>query len=231
MMRWLTFDCYGTLVDWRTGIAEGIEAVAPGQAGQLLPGYYRHEAAVQREPFRSYRDVLGEALRRAAAEAGLRLRAGAEDVLPDSLPRWPVFPDVGPALSRLRESGWKLAVLSNIDPDLFAGTRQRLPVRIDAVITAMDVGSYKPAPGHFIRFRHTYQPQVHVHVAQSWFHDLVPAHQLGITAIWINRLGERDDPSIAAAVLPDLRELPETVSRLCPEGEYDRAQHQDRARQ
>ena len=231
MVRWLTFDCYGTLVDWRTGIAQGIEAVAPGQSGRLLPLYYRQEAAVQAEGFRSYREVLGEALRRAAAEAAVTLGAEADLVLPDSLPRWPVFADVGPALSRLRESGWKLAVLSNIDPDLFAGTRQRLPVRIDAVITALEVGSYKPAHGHFITFRHSYRPQVHLHVAQSWFHDIVPAHDLGIPAIWINRLGERDDPSIAAAVLPDLQTLPETVSRLDPERESERAQHQERPRQ
>jgi len=208
MVRWVTFDCYGTLVDWRAGIARGIDAVAPGESERLLPIYYRHEAAVQAERFRSYRQVLTQALRRAAEEAGVRLGAGAESVLPDTLPTWPVFSDVGPALSRLREAGWKLAVLSNIDPDLFAGTRQRLPVRFDAVVTALDVGSYKPAPGHFIRFRHTYQPQVHVHVAQSWFHDIVPAHQLGISAVWINRVGESDDPSIAVAVLPDLRDLP-----------------------
>src|SRR3989442_5605866 len=100
MERWLSFDCYGTLVDWRTGIAKGIEAVAPGQSGRLLPLYYRQEAAVQAEGFRSYREVLGEALRRAAAEAAVTLGAEADLVLPDSLPRWPVFADVGPALSR-----------------------------------------------------------------------------------------------------------------------------------
>ena len=214
MVRWVTFDCYGTLVDWRTGIAQGIEAVAPGQSARLLPIYYRQEAAVQAERFRPYREVLREAFRRAGAEAGVKLPDGAEGVLAESLPQWPVFGDVGPALSWLRESGWQLAVLSNIDPDLFAGTRQRLPVRIDAVVTALDVGSYKPAHGHFITFQHSYRPQVHVHVAQSWFHDIVPAHALGIPAIWINRLGEQDDPSIAAAVLPDLQTLPETVSRL-----------------
>ncbi|HYS30223.1 MAG TPA: HAD family hydrolase [Candidatus Limnocylindria bacterium] len=231
MVRWLTFDCYGTLVDWRTGIAQGIEAVAPGHSARLLPFYYQQEAAVQAEGFRPYREVLAEALRRAAAEAAITLGPGADLVLPDGLPRWPVFADVGPALSRLRESGWKLAVLSNIDPDLFARTRQRLPVRIDAVVTALDVGSYKPAHGHFLTFAHSYQPQVHLHVAQSWFHDIVPAHELGIPAIWINRLGERDDPSIAAAVLPDLETLPETVSRLESEGQPHRAQHQERARQ
>jgi 2-haloacid dehalogenase len=213
-MRWITFDCYGTLVDWRTGIARGIEAVAPGQSAQLLPLYYRHEAEVQAERFRPYREVLAEALRRAAAQAGVTLAVGADAVLPDSLPGWPVFPDVGAALGQLRQDGWRLGILSNIDRDLFAGTRERLPVPIDALITAQDVGSYKPSPGHFRRFRQAYRPDVQIHVAQSWFHDIVPARDLGIPAIWIDRLGEGHDSSIASAVLPDLRELAATVSRL-----------------
>lgn len=228
MLRWLTFDCYGTLVDWRAGIAQGIETVAPGESDRLLPLYYRHEAAIQREPYRPYREVLGEALRRAAGEAGVPLSRGAEGVLSDTLPQWPVFADVGPALSQLRLAGWKLAVLSNIDPDLFAGTRQRLPIQIDALVSALEVGSYKPATGHFARFQQTYRPQLQVHVAQSWFHDIVPAHRLGIPAIWINRLGEEDDPSIAVAVLPDLRDLPAIVSCLHPEGQEDGGQHQER---
>jgi 2-haloacid dehalogenase len=209
-LGWITFDCYGTLVDWRAGIARGIEAVAPGQSGHLLPIYYRQEA-----------------LRRAAAEGGVTLPPGSDRVLPDSLPDWPVFPDVGPALSRLRDDGWKLAILSNIDRDLFEGTRRHLPVPIDGVVTAEDVGSYKPAHGHFLRFREVFRPEVQVHVAQSWFHDIVPARALEIPAIWINRLGERNDPTIAAAVLPDLRDLPAAISRLHPEGQQDRRQHQE----
>ena len=212
--RWATFDCYGTLVDWRAGIAAGVERVAPGRGAALLPLYYRHEAAVQAERFRPYREVLGESLRRAAGEAGVRLSPGAETVLADSLPAWPVFADVGPALDALRRKGWRLAVLSNIDPDLFAATRRRLPVVIDAVVTAQDVGAYKPAAGHFLRFREQHRPALQVHVAQSYLHDIVPAHALAIPAIWINRLGERQDATIAAAVLPDLRTLPATVERL-----------------
>jgi 2-haloacid dehalogenase len=222
VMRWLTFDCYGTLVDWRGGIAGAIKTVAPGESERLLPMYYRHEVQVQAEGFRPYREVLREALLRAVAEAGLTLGPGAGSILSDTLPDWPVFPDVGPALGKLREEGWQLAILSNIDPDLFAQTRQRLPVPIDAVVTAQDVGSYKPAHGHFLRFRETYRPDVQVHVAQSWFHDVVPANRLGIPAIWINRLSEDDDPSIASAVLPDLRELPAAVSRVAPSPEQDR---------
>jgi 2-haloacid dehalogenase len=212
--HWLTFDCYGTLVDWRAGITRAIDSVAPGQSAMLLPVYYRREAEVQAEAFRLYRDVLDEALGRTATEAHVTLAPNREHVLSESLSTWPVFADVGPALRRLHEQGWKLGILSNVDRDLFARTRERLPVPIDAVVTAQDVGSYKPAPGHFLRFLETYQPAAHIHVAQSWFHDIEPAHRLGIQSIWINRLDEHHDPSMAAAVLPDLRALPQTVGRL-----------------
>jgi 2-haloacid dehalogenase len=212
--RWLSFDCYGTLVDWRAGIAEAIESVAPGKSRQLLPVYYRHEAEIQAGPFRPYRDVLDEGLRQALNEVGGSLPQGQAHLLSESLPTWPVFHDIGPSLAQLRHQGWKLAILSNVDPDLFAETRKRLPVAIDALITAQDVGSYKPAPGHFRRFRQLHQPDVHIHVAQSWFHDIRPAHNLGIPAIWINRLGEREETPIAAAVIPDLRDLPQTVASV-----------------
>lgn len=212
--HWLTFDCYGTLVDWRAGIARAIDSIAPGKSATLLPVYYRREAEVQAEAFRLYRDVLDEALNRTAAEALVTLPPGREHVLSESLPTWPVFADVGPALTQLRQQGWKLGILSNVDRDLFDRTREQLPVPIDAVVTAEDVGSYKPAPGHFLRFLETYQPATHIHVAQSWFHDIEPAHRLGIHSVWINRLDEHNDPSIAAAVLPDLHGLPQTIGRL-----------------
>ena len=216
---WASFDCYGTLVDWRAGIAGAIERLAPGRSGELLPLYYRHEASVQAQRFRPYREVLSESLRRAAAEAGVRLGAGADRSLPESLPDWPVFPDVEPALSALRERGWRLAVLSNTDSDLFAATRQRLPVAIDAVVTAEDVSAYKPAAAHFRRFRELYRPAPQVHVAQSFFHDIGPAHRLGIPAVWINRLDEREEAGVAAATLPDLKALPATLQRLLEQEE------------
>jgi 2-haloacid dehalogenase len=212
--RWLSFDCYGTLVDWRAGIAQAIEFVAPGKSGQLLPVYYRHEAEIQAGSFRPYREVLDEGLRQALSEFGWSLPQHQAHVLSESLPTWPVFDDVGPSLAQVRLAGWKLAILSNVDPDLFAETRKRLPVAIEALITAQDVGSYKPAPGHFRRFRQLHQPGVHIHVAQSWLHDIRPAHNLGIPAIWINRLGEREETPIAAAVLPELRDLPQTTAKV-----------------
>ena len=212
--RWLTFDCYGTLVDWRTGIARAIDSVAPSTSARLLPLYYRREAEVQAEPFRLYRDVLDEALRRTFEEAQVTVAPEQTHVLSESLPSWPVFADVRPALTQIRRQGWRLGILSNVDRDLFAKTRLQLPVPIDAVITAQDVGSYKPAPAHFRRFIEIYEPASHVHVAQSWFHDVEPARRLGIRSVWINRLNERNDPAIASAVLPDLRGLPQAIERL-----------------
>ncbi|WP_043634853.1 HAD-IA family hydrolase [Nonomuraea candida] len=208
-MRWVTFDCYGTLVDWRHGILTSAELIAPGQGARLLEAYNRHEQAVQSEsPALRYRLVLAEALRRACAEEKVELGADDASVLAATLPYWPVFPEVGAELSALRAAGWRLALLTNCDRDLVAETRRRLPVPFDAVVTAEDAGAYKPAPAHFELFRDSYEPEVWVHVAQSYVHDQVPAHRLGLPRVWINRLGERPaDASVIQRVQPDLRGL------------------------
>ncbi|MER6942437.1 HAD family hydrolase [Nonomuraea sp. NPDC000554] len=205
-MRWATFDCYGTLVDWRHGISTSADLIAPGRGAALLERYNRHEPQVQAEsPALRYRGVMAEALRRACADEGLSPSADDLSVLAATLPYWPVFPEVGAALSALLAAGWRLALLTNCDRDLVAGTLRRLPVRFDAVVTAEDVGAYKPSDAHFTRFRGSYEPETWVHVAQSYVHDLVPAHRLGIRRVWINRLGERpEDPSVPQDVLPDL---------------------------
>ncbi|MFB4281228.1 HAD-IA family hydrolase [Nonomuraea sp. MTCD27] len=208
-MRWATFDCFGTLIDWRHGIHTSAELIAPGQGARLLEAYNRHEHAVQTEsPGLRYRHVLAEALRRACAEEKVELAADDASVLAATLPYWPVFPEVGPELSALRAAGWRLALLTNCDRDLIAETRRRLPVPFDAVVTAEDAGAYKPAEAHFELFRRSYEPEVWVHVAQSYFHDLVPAHRLGLPRVWINRHGDRpSDPTVVQRVLPDLRGL------------------------
>jgi 2-haloacid dehalogenase len=216
--RWATFDCYGTLVDWENGMRQALETIVPGDvARSLLEHYYEIEKEVQAErPFRSYRDVLAETLRRAAARMGVALAPGAEHVLADTLPGWPVFPDVGPALQALREAGWKLAILSNVDRDLIAGTLRVLPVPFDDVVTAEDVQSYKPALNHFLRFREKNQvaDERWVHVARSYFHDIVPTSQLGIQRVWINRDAETAPAPLATVVLPDLRDLTPTLQQL-----------------
>jgi 2-haloacid dehalogenase len=217
MTKWVTFDCFGTIVDWRHGIATGAELLFPGHGAALLAAYNRHEALVQRQfPTMRYRQVLAETLRRATADAGLPLLADDASVLATGMPYWPVFGDTRAALTSLRAAGWRLALLTNCDRDIIGETRRRIGVPIDAVVTAEDVGSYKPAHGHFTRFAESFDvPRDRwVHVAQSWFHDMMPARELGIPRVWINRLGSSDDPSIADAVLPDLADLTDTVERV-----------------
>ncbi len=217
MTRWATFDCFGTLIDWRHGIASSAELLWPGRGQDVLDAYHRHETAVQCEkPDRRYRDVLAETLRRSAAELNLDLIPDDATVLAATIPYWPVLPDTRPALTDLRAAGWRLALLTNCDRDIIAHTQRRLRVPIDVVITAEDVGAYKPAHDHFIRFRDTFgaASQRWVHVAQSHVHDIVPAHELAIPSVWINRRGEAADPSIAGAVLPNLTELAATLQRL-----------------
>ncbi|NRQ39699.1 HAD-IA family hydrolase [Nonomuraea sp. NN258] len=212
-MRWVTFDCYGTLIDWRHGIATAADLIAPGYGMRLLEAYNRHEPAVEAEsPAMRYRQVLAESLRRACADERVPLSDDDVGVLAETLPYWPVFPDVAAELSALRADGRRLALLTNCDRDLVAQTLRRLPVRFDAIVTAEDVGSYKPAHGHFTRFREWYEPDEWVHVAQSYVHDLVPAHELGLRRIWINRHGaEPADPSIVQDTLPGLRGLRDLI--------------------
>jgi len=217
MTRWLTFDCFGTLVDWRHGIGTTGELLFPGRGADVLAAYIETEAEVEREkPFRRYRAVLAETLRRAAAGLGLELKPDDATALISTIGHWPVFPDVGTALRALHVDGWKLALLTNCDRDLIALTERRLPEPFDAVITAEDVSSYKPDFAHFKRFASVFgEPSdAWIHVAQSYFHDIKPAHELGITRVWVNRQGEKDDPSIASAMIGSLEALPATISNL-----------------
>ncbi len=215
--RWLTFDCFGTLVDWRHGIGTTGELLFPGRGAELLGAYIEIEAEVEKEkPFRRYRVVLAETLRRAAARLKLDLKHDDATALTSTIPHWPVFPDVGPALRALHAEGWKLALLTNCDRDLIALTERRLPEPFDAVVTAEDVSAYKPDHAHFRRFESVFggSADAWIHVAQSYYHDIKPAAELGIRRIWVNRQGEKDDPALADAVISGLGELPDTVARL-----------------
>jgi 2-haloacid dehalogenase len=213
--RWVTFDCYGTLVDWLGGMRAALARVALAQSETLLRAYHELEPNVQAEqPFRRYRDVLTETLARAAKTKGVTLEEPGASVLADTLPDWPVFPDVAGGLEGLRAAGWRLAILSNVDDDLLDGTRKRLPVPIDMAITAEQVGAYKPATRHFVAFRERAKPDVWVHTAQSRFHDMVPAGRLGVPRVWVNRLDEPDPGGAADAVIPGLDDLASTVERV-----------------
>ncbi len=213
----MSFDCYGTLVDWTAGMREAIALVAPEHVDALLQAYHEHEPRVQAErPFRRYHEVLAEALARAAAEQSVGLGAPGTAVLAATLPSWPVFPDVGAALWALRAAGWRLAILSNIDDDLLAGTMEKLPA-IDLAVTAERVQAYKPAQAHFRRFRELADPGTWVHVAQSRFHDLATARRLAIPCVWVNRACEPEPAGVADAVVLDLDGLADVVARTVGE--------------
>ncbi len=197
MERWATFDCYGTLVDWNAGILAELEKLfGVERADALLVRYHELEPRIQAaSPGTSYREVLTIALEALAAETGLMLPEGEASALARSLPDWPVFDDVRPSLTEAHERGWKLGILSNTDRELIDASMDAIGVRFDLSIVASEIGSYKPAHKHWEVFRQRVGGDVgHVHVAQSLFHDVAPATELGIPSIWINRLNEPDDP-------------------------------------
>jgi len=214
--RWVTFDCYGTLADWRTGMSTAVAPLAGADVDHLMAAYYESELAVEHEhPGMRYRDVLAEALRRAAARVDVALPPGGEHVMSERWADMPIFPDVGPALGALRDAGWRLAILTNCDDDLIAVTVERLPAEIDLVVTAEQVGSYKPAPGHWRRFAELVPDRAAwVHAANSWVHDIRTATELGVPSVWVDRDRSGHDPAIAGAVLHDLEELPEAVQSV-----------------
>ena len=220
MERWATFDCYGTLVDWNGGIRTQLERLfGVERADQLLARYHELEPEIQTEnPGISYREVLTIALERLEEETGLTLPEGEGSALARSLPDWPVFDDVHPGLSEAHGRGWKLGILSNTDRDLIDASMAAIAVPFDLAIVAGEIGSYKPAHGHWEVFRQRVGADVaHVHVAQSLFHDIQPASELGIPSIWINRLDEPADerPNVT---LTGVHVLADALDSLVPRG-------------
>jgi len=216
--RWASFDCYGTLVDWNGGIGSELERLWPAADGAyLLERYHEIEPRVQLDGALPYRQVLAESLRLLAESEGLELDPADEQALGDALPRWPVFPEVPGELRELRERGWRIAILSNTDPDLLKASLETIGVPADARITATDAGSYKPAHGHWERLfeRDDVDRERHVHVAASTFHDIAPAAQLGVPAVWIDRLGETSDLP-RAGELKTLSGLADLLDRIRP---------------
>jgi 2-haloacid dehalogenase/putative hydrolase of the HAD superfamily len=209
----ITFDCYGTLIDWREGIGSAFEEAA-ARAGRtvsrdrVLAAHAEIEPVVQRGAYIPYAEVLRRTAVEVARSLGWALGEDEARFLPDSLPRWPAFPDVPSALGRLTRSGHRLGILSNVDEDLLAATLPKLGAPFDLVVTAERVRSYKPARAHFDTARAAIGKARWLHAAQSLFHDVEPANRLGIASAWINRAGDRTD----GAVRSDL-EVP-TVAAL-----------------
>jgi 2-haloacid dehalogenase/putative hydrolase of the HAD superfamily len=191
----ITFDCYGTLIDWEGGIAGAFTRAAAETGGRLdahavLAAYEQVEPVVEAERYRSYREVLTESAVRVARQLGWALPESRAGFLAESLPRWIPFPDTNPALERLFRAGYQLGILSNVDDDLLAATRKHFTVPFDLIITAQQVGSYKPADGHFLTARRRIGDRRWLHAARSHFHDVTPCRRLGVPVAWINRAAE-----------------------------------------
>ncbi len=214
----LTFDCYGTLIDWERGILNAFQPLLarhdaePGEDA-LLELYARHEAEVERGPYRTYREVLAASARGVCADLGVEPDAAAVAAFAGSVGVWPAFPDSAASLRRLG-ARFRLGVLTNCDDDLFAASARRLGVDFDTVVTAQQARGYKPRPENFelLLERLGLPPERVLHVAQSLFHDHVPAKALGLATVWIDR--RRGRPGFGAtppaeaepdATFPDLR--------------------------
>src|SRR5215813_5384863 len=189
----LTFDCYGTLIDWETGILGALKPILEGHHRNLgdeeiLELYGTLEAQIEAGEYLPYRLVLQRVTQRLGARLSFPLYEGEATALAESLKNWPPFPDTVAALKRLK-SRYKLAIISNTDDDLFADTAKTLQTHFDYVITAQQVGRYKPSHRNFERALEIIGlPKDKVlHCAQSVFHDVVPCRELGIASVWVNR--------------------------------------------
>jgi len=210
--RWATFDCYGTLVDWNAGIrAELARIFGESDADAKLGQYHELEPVVEHDdPGLAYRDVMARVLERLGASGEER------DALGESLPTWPVFPEVPPSLEEARRRGWRLCILSNTDREFIDTSMAAIGVPFDRAIVASEIGSYKPAHAHWRTFEAEVGRMPDVHVAASLVHDVAPAKELGIPSVWINRLAEDSDGYAPNRELPNLTSLPEALDELAP---------------
>lgn len=216
--EWISFDCYGTLVDWETGICDAVAGVFARHGirktkAEILAMFSDAEPKVQSSgEFLEYRRVLRDVLEIMAWEASIRLPRSEAGSLPDSLPRWPVFPDAASALTKMQRR-YKLAVISNVDDDLFAGTAKVLGIDFDAVITSQQARSYKLdlRNFHLAQERLATGKEKWLHVGESLFHDIGPANRMGIHSVWVNRPdrggGSRRTDAVPSLEVPNLTEL------------------------
>jgi 2-haloacid dehalogenase len=214
--RWATFDCYGTLIDWNGGIRRELARIfGEGEADRLLARYHELEPGLEHDGRLTYREVLVRALGEIAEEEGVALE-GDWDALARSLPSWQPFAEVPGSLEEARGRGWRLAILSNTDPDFITASKELIGVPFDETVVASEIGSYKPGHKHWEEFfgRTGADRSGHVHVAASLFHDIAPANELGLRSVWINRLGERAETARPDRELPDLNGLAHALDEL-----------------
>ena len=216
----LSFDCYGTIIDWEAGIVAAVQPILRAHGldvadEQVLELYAALESAAEAGPYRRYADILADVMRGLGERLGFTPSQTDTDALAASVGDWPPFADSAEALARLKRC-FKLAIISNIDDDLFAASQRRLGVEFDWIVTAQQARSYKPSLNNFrVALERIGLPHEQVlHVAQSLFHDHVPARQLGLDTVWVNRRsGKRGGGATPVAdaqpdlEVPDLRSL------------------------
>lgn len=217
----LTFDCYGTLIDWATGIVEALQPILQNhdvaiEDDELFRLYGQFEKAVESGSFVRYREVLRRVVRRVGTHFGFTPTNAEVERFARSVGDWPPFSDTNEALRELGEE-YRLAIISNVDDDLFRETARHFVVEFDRVITGEQVGTYKPAlePFETAFTRLGVPPNRVLHVAQSVYHDVNPADRLGLSCVWVRRYGDRfDSPTPQAEpvlIVPNLRTLAERL--------------------
>ncbi len=216
----ITFDCYGTLIDWETGIRDAFHRVMSetgarlGLEAKAFELYEEEERRVEREkPHLLYRDVLAKTSLNVARKIGWKLSESQSNFLVNELPTWTPFPDTNPSLEKLSRK-YTLGILSNVDNDLLAGTLKHFTSPFEIIVTAENVRSYKPAPAHFEEARKIIGERSWVHVAASRYHDIEPVVRLGIRAVWVNRKKTRSTSHYSEAEVWEVNDLDELARRL-----------------
>lgn len=216
--RVITFDCYGTLVDWEPGVAAVLRPLLAehgvmARERELLQAFSEFERSARRGPWVAFREILSQVVQRVGERFGFQVTASERDVLAQSIRFWPLFPDTTSVLRRLKRR-YLLGIISNIDDELFELTRPQLGVDLDLLVTAEQAHAYKPelAPFHLALERLGLPRREWLHVAQSVSHDIIPARQLGVPCVRITRRGTRfgEPPPVGVAAdleLPDLDAL------------------------
>ncbi|NOX58791.1 MAG: haloacid dehalogenase type II [Planctomycetes bacterium] len=203
-LKLITFDCYGTLIDWDEGLQRSLGPFAEDSRqplAELVEAYIRTEATLEQGAYRPYREIQRITLAQLAERFRFTVPSPKENALSDGIAKWAPFDDTIASLARLK-TRYMLGVLSNIDIDLFAASASKLQIPFDLIITAEDVEAYKPSHAHFLRMlQQTGLKRENIlHVAQSLYHDAKPAAELGLPFVWINRYGQdrpHDVPMLA----------------------------------
>jgi 2-haloacid dehalogenase len=205
--EYVTFDCYGTLIDWRAGIERSLrEALGDVKlTGGALLGAYLSAEMEEEKSYKSYRDVLSGAASRLSGPLGGEVSPEAAAVFADSVPSWPAFEDSREALRELGRRGYRRYILSNVDDDQLLATIENNGLEVDGFVTAQEVRGYKPGAAHWNRFMQKTGAArgEFLHVAQSVFHDVLPTQEMGISSAWINRYDEPLPPSAQPAYIAD----------------------------